>query len=260
MSYLAKILIYPIKSLDGVEVETVKILPSGALAGDRQFAIIDEQGKFVNAKRNDKIHLLRSEFCLESQSVSLQIPGSSSKQVFHLDADRQELATALSDFFGFAVTLIENKITGFPDDTNYPGATVISVASLTEVASWFPGVSVEEMRRRIRANIEIDGVPAFWEDQLFADSEEPVSFVVGDVIFWGIQPCPRCVVPTRDANTGAVYPNFQKIFVEKRQATMPAWTAKSRFSHVYSLSINTRLPASETGKILQLGNKIEICK
>ncbi len=32
------------------------------------------------------------------------------------------------------------------------------------------------MRRRMRANIEIDGVPGFWEDGLFAASGETVAF------------------------------------------------------------------------------------
>ncbi|HLO87687.1 MAG TPA: MOSC N-terminal beta barrel domain-containing protein [Nostocaceae cyanobacterium] len=259
MPYLAKIIIYPIKSLDGITVENATILPSGALKGDRQFAIIDEQGNFVNAKRHAKIHLLRSEFNLESRHIYLQLPNSTSTQEFHLDKERQALAETLSNFFGFKVTLQQNTKMGFPDDTNSPGPTVISTATLTEVASWFPSMSVEEIRRRIRANIEIDGVPAFWEDQLFtASDEETGSFSVGDVSFFGINPCQRCVVPTRDSHSGTAYPNFQKIFAQKRQATMPTWVETSRFKHFYSLSVNTRLPASQAGKVLQIGNKIEI--
>jgi uncharacterized protein YcbX len=42
-------------------------------------------------------------------------------------------------------------------------------------------MSVDQMRRRMRANIEIDGVRAFWEDRLYTGSGETVSFVVGDV-------------------------------------------------------------------------------
>jgi uncharacterized protein YcbX len=42
-------------------------------------------------------------------------------------------------------------------------------------------MSVDQMRRRMRANIEIDGVRGFWEDRLYTGSGETVSFVVGDV-------------------------------------------------------------------------------
>jgi uncharacterized protein YcbX len=284
MPYLAKIIIYPIKSLDGITVEKARILPSGALKsdgttptygdgatptygdgatptyGDREFAIIDAQGKFVNAKRHAKIHLLRSEFSLESRLIYLQLPGSSTKQVFHLDRERHLLAATLSNFFGFGVTLQQNTEMGFPDDTNSPGPTIISTATLKEVASWFSGVSVEEMRRRIRANIEIEGVPAFWEDQLFTIDGETVPFSVGDVLFSGVNPCQRCVVPSRDSLSGAVYSHFQKIFSQQRAATMPNWVEKSRFNHFYRLSVNTRLPASEAGKILQVGSEIKILK
>ncbi len=274
MPYLAKILLYPIKSFDGVEVENAKVLPSGALEYDREFAIVDEQGNVVNGKRHAKIHLLRAKFTLSSRTISLQIPESNSPQVFHLDGERQRLEATLSDFFGFAVTLQQNSLIGFPDDLNCPGPTVISTATLTEVASWFPGMSVEQIRRRMRANIEIGGVPAFWEDRLFSiQSEATVSFRIGNVCFLGIQPCQRCIVPTRDPESGKadanIVPtrdpesgkadaNFQKIFVKQRQATLPDWAALPRFNHFYRLSVNTRVSAASSEKMLQIGNEIAI--
>lgn len=256
MPYLAKIFLYPIKSLDGVEVEKATILPGGALRYDRELAIIDAQGKFVNGKRHAKIHLLRSKFSVNERIIHFQFPGSNSPQVFHLDEDLKAIEAILSDFFGFAVKLMQNTNMGFPDDTDSPGPTVISTATLTEVASWFPGMSVDEMRRRMRANIEIDGVPAFWEDRLFTASGETVSFSIGDVQFLGVNPCQRCVVPTRDSYLGEAFPNFQKIFVQKRQATMPSWVDASRFNHFFRLSVNTRVATSEVGKTIEVGNHI----
>ena len=58
--YLAKILLYPIKSLDGIEVEKAIILSSGALQYNREFAFVDAQNRFVNGKRYPQVHLLRS--------------------------------------------------------------------------------------------------------------------------------------------------------------------------------------------------------
>jgi uncharacterized protein len=256
--YLANIFLYPFKSLDGVEVETSRVLASGALQHDREFAIFDEHGRFVNGKRYPKIHLLRSQFALLNRTISLQIPDSDLQQIFNLDEEWQLLEATLSDFFEFVVTLRQNSLMGFPDDTSSLGPTVISTATLAEVASWFPGLSVDEMRRRMRANIEIGGVPAFWEDQLFSEQDDLVSFRVGDVHFFGVNPCQRCVVPTRDSYLGKAYPNFQKIFVTQRQATLPNWVASSPFNHFYRLSVNTQLPPSSAGKILQIGDEIEI--
>jgi uncharacterized protein len=258
MPYLAKILLYPVKSLDGIEVENARVLTSGSLQHDREFAIFDEQGRFVNGKRHAKIHLLRAEFALLNRTISLQVPDGGSQHTFHLDEERRALEVTLSDFFGFAVTLRQNSLIGFPDDTHSPGPTVISTATLTEVASWFSGLSVDEMRRRMRANIEIDGVPAFWEDQLFSEQGDLVSFRVANVHFFGVNPCQRCIVPTRDSYLGEAYPNFQKIFATQRQATLPDWVASSPFNHFYRLSVNTQLAPSSARKILQTGDEVDI--
>lgn len=257
MVYLARIIIYPIKSLDGVELTQTSVLASGALQHDREFAIVDAQEKFVNGKRNAKVHLLRSHFSLSERTVSLQVQGSATWQIFHLDEQRQALEAWLSEFFGLEVKLQQNLLVGFPDDTNAPGPTVISTATIAEVAAWFPDVSLDEMRRRIRANIEIDGVPAFWEDRLFTASDV-VAFRIGNVEFQGVNPCQRCVVPTRDSMTAEVYPKFQKIFITKRQETLPTWVAKKRFNHFFRLSVNTKIPATAAGKLLQVGDKFEL--
>ena len=257
MAYIAGILIYPIKSLDGVGVNRARILASGALESDREFAIVDAQGRFVNGKRNAKVHLLRSFWNETAKTVTLQIEGTEAKQVFDLSQNRTELEGTLSDYFGFSVQLARNSLTGFPDDTIASGPTIISTATLEEVASWFPGITVAEIRQRLRANIEIGGVPAFWEDQLFADADEIVQFKIGEVLFEGINPCQRCIVPTRNSRTGESYPNFQKLFSQKREETLPSWVNLSRFNHFYRLSVNTKIPASEAGKMVQVGDEIE---
>lgn len=257
MPYIAGILIYPIKSLDGVGVNRARILASGALERDREFAILDPQGRFVNGKRNAQVHLLRSFWDETANTVTLQIQGTEDKRVFDLEENRTELEAWLSDYFGFAVQLARNSLTGFPDDTIASGPTIISTATLEEVASWFPGITIPEMRQRLRANIEIGGVPAFWEDQLFADEGETVLFKIGEVLVEGINPCQRCIVPTRNSQTGESYPNFQKIFSRQREETLPSWVKLSRFNHFYRLSVNTKIPASEVGKIVQVGDEIE---
>lgn len=73
MPYIAGIFIYPVKSLDAVSVTQATVLGSGALEQDREFAIVDGEGQFVNAKRNAKVHLLRSIWNAERKAVSLQI-------------------------------------------------------------------------------------------------------------------------------------------------------------------------------------------
>ena len=254
--YVSQLFLYPIKALDGISIERVTVLKSGALKGDREFAIVDQKDQFVNGKRHDRIHALRTQFSLENNLVSLQIQGTERQVKFHIFQERKALESWLTDYFGFPVWVHQNQAMGFPDDTISPGPTLVSTATLEAIASWYPGLTVEEIRRRFRANIEIAGVPAFWEDQLFGETGQSINFQVGRVQFIGVNPCQRCIVVTRDSQTGIASPNFQKTFVRKRQETLPNWTARSQFNHFFRLAINTRLPISEAGKEICLGDPV----
>jgi uncharacterized protein len=256
--YVSKIFIYPIKSLDRLQCDRVTILQSGALQYDRTFAIFDQVDNFVNGKRNSKIHSLRSQFQLETNTLSLQIQGTNDTEEFNLIRDLEALNNWLGKYFGFPVKIKQNLELGFPDDTVSPGPTIISTATLKAIASWYTDteLSVEDIRLRFRANIEISGVPAFWEDRLFAATDETVDFQIGDVQFMGVNPCQRCVVVTRNSSTGYAYPKFQKTFITKRQETLPEWTERSRFNHFFRLAVNTKLSASEAGKVIQVGDRV----
>ena len=254
--YVSRLFIYPIKSLDRVDIETVPVLKSGALKRDREFAICDESNHFVNGKRNNRVHALRSEFGLDTNVVSLRVQGTNQANIFHVEKEREALERWLGKYFGFPVKLKQDLETGFPDDTISPGPTIISTATLEAVASWYPGLSLEEVRLRFRTNIEISGVPAFWEDQLFTEAGTAVQFQIGNVQFLGINPSQRCVVVARDSQTGEAYPNFQKTFISQRRATLPEWAEQSWFNHFYRLAINTRLPVTEAGKTICVGDKL----
>jgi uncharacterized protein YcbX len=259
MPHLARILIYPIKSLDGVAITEATLLSGGALAHDREFALFDQQGRVVNGKRTAKIHSVRSTYDLSARTVDLRIQDSQQPEApFHLDRDRAALATWFSNYLGYAVTLQQNLQMGFPDDADASGPTVVTVATLETVASWFPESQLEEIRCRFRTNLEIAEAPAFWEDHLFGASEQSVLFQIGAVQLLGNNPCQRCIVPTRNPLTGEQDANFQKTFVAQRQATLPDQVESSRFKHFYKLTLNTKVPASETGKVLRVGDPISL--
>jgi len=85
-----------------------------------------------------------------------------------------------------------------------------------------------------------------------------LRFRIGDCLFDGNNPCQRCVVPPRDPFTGINNPEFAKIFARKRQETLPSWAEKSRFNHFYRLSVNTKVPDGEAGKVIRVGDELEI--
>ncbi len=260
MAYLSQILIYPIKSLDGVVVPSATVLASGALRGDREWAIADRQGQWVNGKRTPLVHGLRAQFATDGQTVTLTVPATGDRITSHLLGDRAPLGTWLSDYFGFAVQLLRNTDMGFPDDPVSPGPTVISTATLAAVSAWFAGedgLDVEAARSRFRTNLEIADVPAFWEDHLFGAADTAPPFRIGEVELVGVNPCQRCIVPTRDALTGKPLSHFQKTFIAKRRETLPASVVAERFNHFYRLAVNTRAIA-QAGKILRIGDIVEL--
>ena len=256
MAKLSKILIFPIKSLDPITLNKVEISQGGALKGDREFAMFDKSGKYINAKRYPKIHLIRARYELGDRLVHLQIQEQLELFTFHLDRDQTALTDWLSAFFEQPVEIRQNNINGFPDDPEAWGATVISESTLATVQSWYvsPPISIEQIRDRFRTNLEIADTEAFWEDHLFGKAGETVPFKIGDVQFFGTNPCQRCPVPTRDPLTGEVYPEFQRIFTRQREATLPMNVERSRFNHFYRLALNTRIPLTESGKVLRIGD------
>lgn len=254
---LARINVYPFKSLDGMAVTTASVLPSGALQHDRAFAFTDESGKFVNGKRYAAIHQVRSQFSEDFTEITVWANEATERDRFQISAETENLEAWFSDYFGKPVTLTQNRELGFPDDTDSPGPTIISTATLQTVADWY-GANLEEVRQRFRTNLEIEGVPAFWEDHLFSASGEPVPFRIGNVAFCGINPCQRCIVPTRDPQTGQATTNFQKQFIQNRTATLPESVARSRFNHFYRLAVNTRLLPSSSGTHLKVGDALTL--
>ena len=64
MPTLDRITIYPVKSLDGVDVTAARVLPGGALEHDRRWHLTDMEGRVVNAKRTPLFHAIRAEFDL----------------------------------------------------------------------------------------------------------------------------------------------------------------------------------------------------
>jgi uncharacterized protein YcbX len=92
---------------------------------------------------------------------------------------------------------------------------------------------------------------------LYGETVDIVEFRIEDVAVHGINPCQRCAVPCRHPTTAVALDNFQRVFAEKRAATLPPWAATSRFNHYYRLSINTRIPAAEGGKIIRVGAVVD---
>ena len=235
-----------------------RIGPSGGLEHDRAWALYSVDGRWVNAKRTAAMHLIRAAYAADLSTVTLSVPGDRRKMFtaeLAFPADTERAAQWFSAYFEQQI-VVRYAADGFPDDALASGPTIVSTASLEAVAEWF-GLPAEDVRLRFRASLEIAGVPAFWEDQLFTeDPRGTVRFKIGEVNFEGSNPCARCPVPPRDAHTGVELVGFQKRFAEQRRAQLPASSPAARFDHFYHLATNTRVPSAEAGKLLSIGDKL----
>ena len=258
MSYVASIHIYPVKSLDGIAVSQATILASGALEGDRSLAICDKVGEFVNTRPNSGVHFLRLSFDIKKRIAGLKIQDTEQEIFFHIDRERLEIESWLSNYFGFPVKLIENLLTGFPNDIAAPGPSIISTKTIAEAASWFPRVCVNEMRHRLRANIEIGDVPAFWEDKLFPEADEIVSFQIGTVIFEGINIGQPRILSTENYAAKEAYSSFQKVLTANQNQTIPNLVTRGDLNHLNRLIVNTRVLHQAAGKIIHIGDEVKI--
>jgi uncharacterized protein YcbX len=278
MPTLDLITLYPVKSLDGVNVTEARVLPSGGLENDRRWRLVDMEGRVVNAKRTPLFHAIRAEFALEERLVTLwvdpaaiaaaAIPGVErlkdlGRDSFHLVPGSEGPCDWLSEALGVGVLLQERADGGFPDDRDAPGPTLVSTASLAEVARWF-GFDLAEARRRFRANLEIGGCDTFWEDTLaspapavappslldlppdlpadpYADlpPPEPREFSIGEARFRATNVCKRCVVPSRDGRTGAVTAHFRDAFEARRGRGLRPDVDAGGWGTLYRLGVNT---------------------
>jgi uncharacterized protein len=261
-AWLANIRLHPIKGLDPVSVPEARIGPNGGLELDRVWALFAMDGQWINGKRTAAIHHIRAEYDPGVSMVTLSVPGDSAKNGkiktgrFAFPSDYERAASWFSDYFGETV-IVRHVPEGVPDDGLATGPTIVSTASLQAVSDLFPEIELNQARERFRTTLEIDGVPAFWEDQLFAEAENyPVRFKIGDVAFEGSNPCARCPVPPRNPRTGQDLIGFQKKFTEMRRSSLPASSPAARFDHFYRMATNTRVPGTEQGKLLRVGDAV----
>ena len=252
---LARIRLYPIKSLDPIEVHEVRVAGGGGLLGDRKFAFVDSDGNLATAKRmGERILRIRAEFKAGLTSVKLSTEFESAE--FSILDERETLEAWMSAQLHQQVRLEQNARTGFPDDEIAGGPTVISKATIEAVAAWFR-LEPEEIRRRFRANLELGGLAAFEEDTLFGPEGQLRKFRIGDVEFDGINPCARCSVPGRDSLTGEVVDqHFAKKFSELRQQHLPDGIERSAFDHYYRLAVNTKIADDQDAKLLAVGDAV----
>lgn len=250
---IEKLRVYPIKSLDGISLDSIDVRSNGTLARDREFALFDADGEILNAKRDDRLHAISADYDPDTGEVTVDAPSAKPAR-FDPTCEPTAAESWFERVLDEEVTLRRDTERGLPDRPEL-GLSIVSTETVRTVASWFDELTVEETRRRLRTNVEVSGVPAFWEDRLVG--EDAPGFEVEGLRFEGAIPCGRCVVPERDPDTGEPLPEFREQFVQKRRETFPEWADEDAFDHWFALTTITSRSGS-AGGALRVGASVEL--
>jgi len=249
--------VYPIKSLDPVELQRAEI-GMQSLRYDREFALLASDGGFINGKRTGRVNELRAEYDLAEYTVHLMPRESKVVSTFHLLNDKLKLEKYLCEFFNTEVSLVHNQEGRLMDIPDVSSITVVSEASLASLYKDLPERTLEDMRLRFRTNIEISGVEPFWEEQLIGEPGIGMRFTIGDVEAIGVSTRARCNVPPRDPMTGVLNKTFIKRMMKSSESSLPLESQLPAYGNLYHLTINCYVSKAQTGKWIQVGDAVKI--
>lgn len=220
--YLSEIYIYPVKSLGGISLKESDITARG-LKYDRRWLLVEEEGRFITQRTYPQMALISVElreksleFKHKRNGASLNVNLESNSKIMSEVVIWNDKVTAnnvsedadewFSEMLNVKCRLVfmpddfsryvdrkyanENEIVSFADA--YP-FLITGQASLDDLNS---RLEVKLPMNRFRPNFVFTGGAPFDEDRI-------KSFMIGDLTFYPVKPCARCVVITIDQENAA---------------------------------------------------------
>jgi uncharacterized protein len=256
-AFVSRIRIYPIKSLDPVELQEAEV-GTHSLRYDREFAMLTHDGHFMNGKRSGRVNELKATYDVSNYRVIFSDRNGGPVRSFHLLNDQSEAENYLSSFFGEPISLVHNQQGQLMDIPTASSVTIVSEASLQSLHEEFSDRTLEDVRLRFRATIELGGVEPYWEEKLVGEPGTGMRLTIGDVEMIGVSPRARCNVPPRDPLTGISDKTFVKRMMKQRERTLPENNHIPAYGSLYHLSINTYIPDTQKGKWLRVGDAVRM--
>ena len=216
---------YPIKGLIGEALFNVALKQGLGIPGDRRFAFaIDasrDDGRWHSSRSylinavND--NLLKFSLHKDENAWMFTSPSGEQRLLEFGDVDYlKKFNRNLAQFFsavpnsGGTAKLVERKRTDGPKGYwDFPDSEllIVNLATIRELEKHW---NLEIDPRRFRANILIDGLPA-WSEFGFYGSE----FSVGDAKFEVLRPARRCAATSVNPDTGARDVEIQKLLAQE---------------------------------------------
>lgn len=219
--------IYPVKSCRGISLDEMNMTSKGPML-DRQWMIVDADNQFLTLRTIAKLAEIKTVI----QGPFLHLYAGSNKIFVNIDEDceliedvkiwgdtfkagieNKSINEALSDFLSKTVKLVRYQKQSFRSLSDVDAATdvvketmfadsrpvlLVNENSLQDLNAKLKAKSLQpSFIERFRANITVDGIPAYQEDQI-------KEVKIGEITLQKPKLCVRCPVITQDVETGKV--------------------------------------------------------
>ena len=222
MLQLSEIYIYPIKSLGGIRLENSNITSRG-LENDRRFMLVDENGRFLSQREYPQLAVFQTEIegdilliTNKKSDQNLRISLSQNSQLPSLSVtiwddkvSAIEVSKEASDWFTQALK-IPTRLVYMNEESQRKIEPEYSLSGeeITSFSDGYPILiigqsSLNDLNNRLDNPLNIN---RFRPNFVFTDGEPFEEdawheFTVGDVRFFGVKPCARCIMTTIDQET-----------------------------------------------------------
>jgi uncharacterized protein len=207
---VSQLAIAPVKSMRLQHSPEIQLSHRG-VSGDREFLVVDDEGKLLLTARNPGLLRIEPRWEPARNLLALRFPDGSVVQdapepgtaaVTRMYDGREipgrvipgPLSAALSGYLGRAVYLFKRAADHLGAD-DCP-MTLMSEASLDALAAEFSGTAPDP--RRFRMTITVTGADP-WAEHSWSGQQ----VTIGDIALRVLEPVPRCVVTTRNPESGA---------------------------------------------------------
>jgi uncharacterized protein len=222
---VTQLTIAPVKGLRVTPAQELDIGPTGA-AGDRQFLVVDADNALLLSTRTPKLLEIAPRW--DGDTLALTFPDGA--EVAAVPEPGEPAVTANYEGRPIAGRLVEGELAAalsehlkrpvrrIARDPGERGADDAPVTLMSQAS--FDALAVPDPRR-FRMTITIDGVGA-WEEHGWGGRE----LAVGDAVVRVTEPVPRCVVTTRDPDSGRRDAPTLKLLADlrgKRDVTFGVW-------------------------------------
>ena len=214
------------------------------VAGDREFLIVDADGKLLLTGRNPELLRVESSWEPARNLLALRFPDGSVVQdapepgtaaVTRMYGGREipgrlipgPLNAALSGYLGRDVHLFKRAADHFGGDDG--PVTLMSEASLNALAAQFSGAVPDP--RRFRMTITVSGVDP-WAEHSWGGQQVTIA----DITLRVLAPVPRCVVTTRNPDSGTTDARILHALAKlrgKNDITFGVWCEVIQPGHIH---------------------------